>query len=156
MKIDEKLSSSWKPYVYQSLYAAASVFIIILVLEMQHAIVIASIGATAFIVFSMPNNVAATPRRVIGGHFFGLVSGTLFSIIPHGPLLLSAVVYSLAVGAALFAMVVTDTEHPPAAGTALGIAVTGFSVRTGVAIMTSVILLSLIHRVARPYIKDLV
>ncbi|MEE9167587.1 MAG: HPP family protein [Candidatus Neomarinimicrobiota bacterium] len=156
MNLDEKFSNNWRPYVYQSLYAAVSIFIIILVLQMQHAVVIASIGATAFIVFSMPNDIAATPRRVIGGHFLGLVSGAVFSMLTFGPLFFSALVYSLAVGIALFAMVLTDTEHPPAAGTALGVALTGFSIRMAVAVMASVIILSLIHRFARPHIKDLV
>ena len=38
----------------------------------EHAVVIASIGATAFIVFTMPRNITAKPRRVIGGHLAGL------------------------------------------------------------------------------------
>jgi hypothetical protein len=53
-------------------------------------------------------------------------------------------------------MVVADMDHPPAAGTALGIAMTGYSREAAMAIMTSVVILALIHKLARPYIKDLV
>lgn len=156
MRLDEKISKDWKPYLYQSLFAAASVFTVTLVLSLEQAVIIASIGSTAFIVFSMPNSTAAEPKRVIWGHFIGLASGAFFSLMPHGWLFYSALVYSMAVGVALFAMVVTNTEHPPAAGTALGIALTGFSVHTGLAIMASAFILSLIHRLAKPYIRDLV
>ena len=53
-----------------------------LVLTMEHVVIIASIGATAFIVFLMPGNVTASPRRVIGGHVIGLISGYLVTLIP--------------------------------------------------------------------------
>jgi len=43
-------------------------------------------------------------------------------------------------------MVVVDTEHPPASGTALGVAITGFSLNAVIAVITSVIILSLVHR----------
>jgi hypothetical protein len=52
-------------------------------------------------------------------------------------------------------MVVTDTEHPPAAGTALGVAMTGISLDVFIAVSMSIILLSLIHRFFKPHMKDL-
>ena len=123
---------------------------------MEHAVVIASIGATAFIVFSMPNSVTAKPRRIIGGHLVGFISGSFFAIIPHGNIFSAALIYSIAVGVAFFILVITDTEHPPAAGTALGMAITGYSFEAAVAVFTSVIIFALIHYFAEPYLKDLV
>jgi CBS-domain-containing membrane protein len=67
----------WKNYFYQSFLATVVVFIVLLLLNMEHAVVIASIGATAFIVFTMPRNITTAPRRVIGGHLIGLFSGSL-------------------------------------------------------------------------------
>ena len=43
-------------------------------------------------------------------------------------------------------MILTDTEHPPAAGTALGVAVQGFSIDVVVAVVMSTIVLSIIAR----------
>ena len=80
MFIDNKFKSNWKSYVIQSSFAALSVFIIILILKMEHAVVIASIGATAFIVFAMPNNITAKPKKIIGGHLVGLITGSFFAI----------------------------------------------------------------------------
>jgi len=53
-------------------------------------------------------------------------------------------------------MVVTDTEHPPASGTALGVAVTGFSWNVAVAVVTAVVVLSLVHHFFKSSIRDLV
>lgn len=154
-KMVEEFRLYWKHYVLQSLLATLAVFIVLYLLSLQHAIIIASIGATAFIVFTMPDNVTAQPFNVIGGHIVGLSCGFLCSLIPHSTLTLSLLVYSLAVGASIFTMVVTDTEHPPAAGTALGVAITGISLRIFIAVALSIILFSVIHRFFKPYLRDL-
>ncbi|MEA3475081.1 MAG: HPP family protein [Candidatus Cloacimonadota bacterium] len=66
----------------------------------------------------------------------------------------SILVYSLAVGLSIFVMVVIDTEHPPASGTALGIVITGFSLNATIAVITSAIVLSLVHHFFKPYLRD--
>lgn len=154
-KIDREFRQHWKNYVLQSLLATFSIFIVLYFLSLQHAVIIASIGATAFIIFAMPASITAQPRNVIGGQLVGLLFGVLFSLFPHSVLMYSITVYSLAVGASIFTMVVIDTEHPPAAGTALGVAITGISWDVFIAISLSVILLCLIHVFFKPYIRDL-
>ncbi len=81
MKIDDKFFSYRKQYFIQSGYAAVSIFIITFILY-NNPIVIASIGATAFIVFSMPNSITAQPRRIIGGHLVGFILGSCFGVFP--------------------------------------------------------------------------
>ena len=131
------------------------VFIVFLVLHVQEAVVIASIGATAFIVFTMPKSITARPRRIIGGHLVGFASGALCSLIPHSMVIPSIIVYSLAVGISILLMVTLDFEHPPASGTALGTAITGFSPYLLLAVLTSSIVLALAHRFLRRFLKDL-
>ena len=154
-KIDREFRQHWKNYVMQSLLATMSIFIVLYFLSLQHAVIIASIGATAFIVFAMPDNITAQARNVIGGQLVGLFFGFLFSLFPQSTLIYSILVYSLAVGATIFTMVVIDTEHPPAAGTALGVAMTGISLDVLIAVTISIILLSLIHKFFKPYLRDL-
>ncbi len=154
-RIRRGFSRLWLNYIYQSLLATAVIFIILLLLNLEHVVVIASIGATAFIVFTMPRNVTATPRRVIGGHITGLICGSAFAFIPHATTFTAILVYSLAVGTAIFLMVALDVEHPPAGGTALGVAITGFSISVMLAVLTSSIILSLAHRFCKRYLKDL-
>ena len=67
----------------------------------------------------------------------------------------SAIVYSVAVGLTIFVMVVTDTEYPPAAGTAFGIAISGYSFDAAIAIVTGVVVMSTAHLFLRPYLKYL-
>lgn len=139
----------------QSFIATLSVFIVLYFLSLQHAVIIASIGASAFIVFAMPNNITAQSRNLIGGQVIGLLCGFVFSLPgPSGPLM-TLFLYSLAVGSAIFLMVVLDMEHPPAAGTALGVAMTGMPLEVFVVVILSIVLLSLIHKFFKPYLKDL-
>lgn len=109
----EEFRLYWKHYVLQSLFATAAVFVVLCFLSLQDAVIIASLGASTFIVFAMPDSVTAKPRNVIGGHLVGLFWGLAFSAVPHVAVPASLGCYALAVGLSIFTMVVTDTEHPP-------------------------------------------
>jgi CBS-domain-containing membrane protein len=146
----------WKSYLWQTACATAAVLVVLLVLDIQQAVVISSIGATTFIVFMKPSNPFATPRSVIGGHLVGALVGSAFALLPHATWWATNVVYALAVGLALLLMAVTDAEHPPAAGTALSVVMAGEQWWAAVvASLTSAVLLSLFRRLLRPYLKDL-
>ena len=146
---------SWKNYIFQSLLATMTTFIVLLLLSMEQAVIIASIGATAFIVFAMPTSITARPRNVIGGHLIGLLCGSICALIPQPSFLHSGIAYSLAVGLSFFMMVIADAEHPPASGTALGVAITGFSWNATIAVITSAVVLSLVHHSLRPFLRDI-
>jgi CBS-domain-containing membrane protein len=151
-----KFKSSWKNYIFQSFLAALTIFLVLLFLNIEQAVIISAIGATAFIVFAMPKEITAHPRNIIGGHLVGLAIGSLCALLPQPSLHLSILAYSLAVGLSIFIMVVIDTEHPPAAGTALGLATMGFSLGAAIAVVTSAVLLSLAHHFLKPFLKNLV
>ena len=72
-KMFEEFRRYWKHYVFQCLLATFVVFIVLLALSLKNAVIISSIGATAFIIFAMPKMVTANPRNVIGGHATGLI-----------------------------------------------------------------------------------
>ena len=153
--MDEEFASHWKSYIFQSLLATLAIFVALLVFTLQHPVIIASIGATAFIVFARPDSVTAKARNVVGGHLVGLFCGFLCTLIPQFSSAHPAVAYSLAVGLSILIMVVADTEHPPASGTALGVAVEGYSVSLMIAVITSVMILSLAHGFLKPFLRDL-
>ncbi|MBN1353370.1 MAG: HPP family protein [Candidatus Omnitrophica bacterium] len=150
-----KLKTGWKNYVLQSFFATLVIFAILLLLSLRRAVIAASLGATAFILFTLPNDFTAQPRNVIGGHLIGVISGSLFNLIIHYLPQHSAALYAMAVGFSIFFMVITDTEHPPASGTALGIVMFGSSARVVLEVMASVIALSMAHHFLKNYIKDL-
>ncbi|MFZ9010736.1 MAG: HPP family protein, partial [Anaerohalosphaeraceae bacterium] len=123
-----EVKTHWKNYVFQSLLATVSLFCVLIFLEQGEEVIVASLGATAFVVFALPNNISAQPRNVIGGDIVGLICGCtgfwILSAMPDSDFFVAeAGVHAFVVGMAMFIMVVTNTEHPPAAGTALGAAI---------------------------------
>ena len=156
LRIRKRFKTLWKNYVYQSLLAVIIVAVVLFFLTVENAVVVASIGATAFIIFSMPRSASANPRRVIGGHTIGLITGSMVSFVPHSTTFLSIIVFSLAVGLSMFLMVSLDFEHPPASGTALGVALTGVTSSVALAVLTSSIVLALAHRFLGSHLKSLV
>lgn len=156
MKIDPQFPTHWKQYLIQSGYAALAVFIITIILS-SNPVVIASIGATAFIVFAMPENVAAQPKRIIGGHLLGFFIGSCFAVFPFMDILFfKAVWFAASVGVTILLMVILDFEHPPAAGTALGMTLVGYSSSSATAIIASVFILAFIGYIAKPFLRNLV
>jgi CBS-domain-containing membrane protein len=154
--LDANFRENYRSYLFQSALAGVTIFLVLLFLSIsRHAVIIAALGSTAFIVFATPNSPNAKFRNVVGGHAVGIFSGFLGSLNATGGLHIVALSYSLAVALAVFLMVITDTEHPPAAGTALGIAVAGFSIELGVFTLLSAFVLSMSHRVLRPWLRDL-
>jgi CBS-domain-containing membrane protein len=165
-RVREKLrefKDYWKNYVLQSLLATAALFCILMVLE--HAdegkeVVVASLGATAFVVFALPNNLTAQPRNVIGGHLAGLLCGFLgywlLNQLPNpDQFIAEAGIHSLTVGLAFLIMVVFDIEHPPAAGTALGAAIGGPGQRLFMSVLFFSIVLTAIRLLAKKHLRDL-
>lgn len=163
--IDKAFIRAPKSYILQSLFAVLALAIILYFVEvLTHAAVVAALGSTAFIVFAMPHSITARPRRLVGGHIVGLLSGTfchyVFLVGPLGKMVmgrefLTLSVYALAVGLAIFLMAITNTEHPPAAGTALGIVAHQWSSPVVVFILLAVIGLAIVRWLLRGYLRDL-
>lgn len=154
--LDRRFATHWISYVGQSVMAAGAVLLALVALRQQNLVVAASLAATAFTVFSMPSSVTASPRNVIGGHAVGLLFGSIFALIPEGTELEQDAVYALAVGSSMLVMTMTDTEHPPAAGTALGVVIAGFSGRVVLGVLVGVGILAAVHRLLRPVLRDLI
>jgi CBS-domain-containing membrane protein len=137
--------TQWRQYLLQSVAATIVIFIIFFAVTPERPVIVASIGASTFIVFAMPCNHTAQPRRVIGGHIIGILCGSLFSFFPEMHMLPSIALYSIAVGLSIFMMVSLNLEHPPASGTALGIALNGFSLEVATAVILSALVLAIAH-----------
>lgn len=147
--------STWKAALVQSSLASGAIFLTFLVLRLEHAAAVASMGATAFIVFIMPESLTARPKNVVGGHLIGLAAGSLCSLLPVPSALHVMLACSLAVGLSLLLMVVTGTQHPPAAGTALAVALAGASTGILVGVLVSAIVLASFHAVLKKRLVNL-
>jgi CBS-domain-containing membrane protein len=162
---DEKFMKNKVRFGLQCSLATLSVFIVLLLIDaMSNAVVIAVFGASAFIAFTMPEAGVSRPRYLIGGYLVGITAGSLCRYLLSVPLLESLpffkgfpyVAYgSLAVGVATFGMVITDTEHPPAAGLALGLVLNECSFTTVLVVLTGIVSLSIIKTALRPFLRNL-
>ena len=156
VEIDSKFFKHWRKYLIQSSYAVATVFLITITLS-NSPVIIASISATAFIVFTMLNTIAAEPKRIIGGHFLGFFIGSCFAVFPFMDVVFfKAMWFSLSVGITILFMVVLYLEHPPASGTALGMTLIAYSSTSVMTIFIRAIILAIVGHLSKPYLKDLV
>jgi CBS-domain-containing membrane protein len=164
---DRKLKKYFTNYIFQSLLATIALTIILYFQNIfTRTAIIASLGATTFIIFAMPKYTTAQPRKVIGGHIVGIIVGIacfyMASLTQNSESLflaqnvLKILIPSLSVGLSIFMMTITNTEHPPAAGTALGIVVQGWSYSTILVILITISLLSLTKYLLKSWLKDLV
>ncbi len=78
-------------------------------------LMVASFGASAVLIYSVPDAPLSQPRNVLGGHLISAVAG----VITYA--LCGLTWWSVALGTALaiVAMILTKTTHPPGGATAL-------------------------------------
>ena len=102
-----------------SVLSALGAFLCITALSYLHLLdesslwLIPSFGASMVLTMSVHGSPLAHPRNILYGHIFSALAGVLVSSI-FG---LSALSLGLAVGLAVFIMMVTNTVHPPAGAT---------------------------------------
>ena len=154
-----------KNYLFQCGLAILSLIAILMVQSalFSEAIVV-SVASAAFTIFVFPDSIASTPRRVIGGQLAAILAGAIFFGILHIPALASAaesmtllpsVAAALAVGLSILIMVATNTEHPPAAGVALGLVIDPWQWSAIAFVLTGALILSVIRAVLRPKMINL-
>ncbi len=152
-------------YIAQSIMATLAMMVILLLEDVVlRAAIVVAMASTVFTIFVVPNSVAATPRKVVGGHVVGVAAGSLIAGIIGIPAILPFVedsrllfdsLAALTVGLSLVVMVITDTEHPPAAGAALGLVVHGWAMSSVGVILIGAVTLSLIRMALRPKLVNL-
>ncbi len=153
-------------YIVQCLMATVAIMVVLALMDVvEQTALIASLGASAFIAFTMPQAHVSEPRYLVGGYVVGLVVGVAFGLTFRWlPLPAEAawregaeiVLGGLAVGVAIFIMVLTNTEHPPAAGIALGLVVNQtWDVVTLAVILSAIVSLCLVKWLLRRYLRNL-
>lgn len=152
-----------KRYALQCGLAGIVVLILLLVLDsVTQTVLIASLGASAFIAFAVPRSLHSGHRHMIGGYVVGILAGVAMASLnnwiaaPGGWDHAVMVIFgALAISLAMFTMVVTRTEHPPAAALAVGLVLNEWTLVTIMVVLIGVIALSLIKRLILPMLLDL-
>lgn len=152
-------------YFKQTLMATLTMMVVLLLLDLvDQTVLIASLGASTFIVFSMPHTKRSEPRYLVGGYVVGTLAGCSLSLMATQLIGLSAAdprivqicCAALALGLAFLIMVVTDTEHPPAAALALGFVLNDWDLFALIVVMSGIVLITTIKELIKPRLLDLI
>ena len=152
-------------FVFQAGMATVVMLAILtFVQSLSSAAIAAGLASSVVGIFIAPSNQTARIRSVVGGHGVALILGAVFSVfIFFGPVetflsdvdALRNLSYAFAVGLAMLLMAITNTEHPPAAGTALGMASREFDILIFLSIIGAVAFLAVMKLALRPHLQDL-
>jgi CBS-domain-containing membrane protein len=151
-------------YVLQCGLAGLVVLVLLFVLDaVTQTVLIAALGASAFIAFAVPRSLHSGPRSLIGGYVVGMLAGSLMGTLnividasasyDHAVMVVCGAV---AISLAMFTMVVTRTEHPPAAALALGLVLNEWTPLTLLVVLLGVVGLSIVKQLVLPALLDLI
>jgi CBS-domain-containing membrane protein len=159
--LDKKFKQKFPNYLIQCGIAAAVIVLVLMFLNMiEHTGLVAALGATTFMIFTMPHRVSCRARYVVGGYILGIAVGIaasqVYDLVPawHTHMGL-AITGGVAVGLSGLLMAATNSEHPPGAGVALGLVLQPWDYETVFFVLASVIVLSLVKNVLRRFMIDL-
>ena len=156
-----------KDYLWQSGLAVITILGVLLLMDsVADAALAAGLGSSAVIVFVHPTSRSASLRNLIGGHVLGLLVGTLasFLLFQSGWLPVAAelshwaadIIAAGVLGVVIVLMAATDTEHPPAAATALGFALQSLALQLTILFVGAVLVLAVAKLVLRNRLRDLI
>ena len=162
---DEKFLANKGRYFLQCGMAFLTILSILLVLNVfEQTALIASLGASAFIVFAMPGSYSAKPRSIVGGYVFGISMCLIFNAMARSSyvtaLPISAVLEytffsAVAVGFTILCMVIFNVEHPPAAGMALGLVLQSWEPGSLILVIAAIVMLALVRALLGGHLIDL-
>ncbi|MEW6535003.1 MAG: HPP family protein [Candidatus Auribacterota bacterium] len=150
-------------YLFQCSLATGAISLILFMLNLlTYPGLVSALGATVFIVFTLPHTFTAQNRVLIGGYAIGIVICIFFSFLSD-LFVLPATGYNgfdilfggLAVGTTTLLMVATDTEHPPAVGIALSLIIKPWNLYTIGTILLFVSILALVRMLLSPIMINL-
>jgi len=164
--IDKKFRKNTLKYIFQCFLASLTILAVLIFLDvLNETAIITALGASAFIVFTMPTQYSSDPRRILGGYCVGLAVGFVFYLISQSQIknILSisettnlVLFGAIAVGFAIFIMAVTNTEHAPAAGIALGLVINRWDYLTIIFILIAVVWFVVIQIILKKHLMDLI
>ena len=166
LRFDRQFPAHPLRYLFQCGLATAVVVIVLgLTDAVNRSALVGAIGASAFVAFAFPAKNVSKPRFLLGGYAVGLLVGVCVGLltrtigVPQSPTaaqILQVIMGGLAVGAAIFLMTITNTEHPPAAGVALGMVMDKtWGLGTVALVACAIVALCLLKEFARPVLIDL-
>lgn len=143
--------------------AAILLWIVLLAQDfLSNGAIVAAIASSVAIVFFVPHSVASSPFRIIGGHVSAVIAAyivvaiaLLFPESIAGATWFNDLVGAVAVGLVVLLMSISNTEHAPAAGTALGLGFDGAPGEAVLFILSAAVLVAMARIVLGPRLHNL-
>ena len=159
-----KNRKDFKSYIFQSFLTFICVGTALLLHGLFGGFIVASLGASSFIIFITPHTNSSRNRNILGSYACGAVAGILFSFLHRYAFAFNfegldyALLLSCAAAAATttLLMVTTGFVHPPAAALALGLANDPECLKTALAALIGAIMLCAARWLLRKHIKNLI
>lgn len=156
-------------FIWQPLLAATFVVVALVGLGgFRHVTLLgyigtSSLGSTAFLVFGMPQSDSASAKNMWGGYIISIMVGVLATLILHAiwsaahpdRYFVGELTATFAMALTMLIMALFRMEHPPAVGLALGLVVEPWTFYTLTIILLTVCLMTLIKRLLRRWLVDL-
>ncbi len=130
--LDPKFRHRYEQCFLRAFLAFLAMAIILLFVESpSSAAIAAGLGSSVVGIFINPNGATARLRAMVGGHTMALLLGSVLSFILFAGSIetftvdhsqFHALIMALSVGLLFLVMAITDTDHPPAGGIAIGMA----------------------------------
>ena len=130
--LDPKFRHRYEQCFLRAFLAFVAMAIILLFVESpSSAAIAAGLGSSVVGIFINPNGATARLRAMVGGDTMALLLGSVFSFILSAGSIetftvdhsqFPALIMALSVGLLFLVMAITDTDHPPAGGIAIGMA----------------------------------
>ena len=163
--LDPKFAAHPGLYLFQAALATAAMLVALLLVDsLSNAAVASGLAASVVIIFINPNSRSAKLRAVVGGHGLALVLGSAFSaLLFAGPVeaflddttKIRVLSFAVVVGLMILVMAITDTEHPPAAGIAIGMTSREWEAEIFGGIIGAVLVLAALKVLLRRRLRDL-
>lgn len=143
--------------------AAVLLWVILLAQDIISGAIVAAIASSVAIVFFVPHSVASSPFRIVGGHLSAVVAAyiviaiaLLFPDSVADATWFNDLTGAVALGLVVLLMSMTNTEHAPAAGTALGLGVRGVPWEAVLFIITAAVIVAVARIVLGPRLHNLI
>ncbi len=161
--VDAKFVHRPRIYIAQSLLAGLALIGILIAEDaITNGAVVAAIASSVAIVFFVPHSVASKPFRLIGGHISAIIAAFctvgIMMLLPDAVATNQLVIHTLqgaSLALVILFMTVTNTEHAPAAGTALGLA-TSVPLNSVIFIISAAVIISIVRILLYPRLHNLI
>jgi CBS-domain-containing membrane protein len=159
-----KAKGNGKYIVLQCALVFVSLSLILALYELLGGIIVASLGASSFILFVTPHTNSSKSINLIGGYICGSISGVTFGLL-HGVFNMldfekmhAALIIGCAAAAAgaMLLMVLAAVPHPPAAALAIGLASSPQSPLMAFAAIIGVVIICVVRYLLRKRLKNLI